>query len=55
MTFVEPNEISYLRDVEKLTKVRMMPLKPPSADEALSGQLSVASKEISSLLKKNYQ
>ncbi|MCK8625132.1 DEAD/DEAH box helicase [Apilactobacillus xinyiensis] len=52
MTFVEPNEMSYLRDVEKLTKVRMMPLKPPSADEALSGQLSVASKEISSMLKK---
>ncbi|MDN2612889.1 DEAD/DEAH box helicase [Apilactobacillus sp. EABW-1NA] len=52
MTFVEPNETSYLRDIEKLTKVRMLPLKPPSADEALKGQLEVATKEIGSLIEK---
>jgi ATP-dependent RNA helicase DeaD len=52
MTFVEPNETSYLRDIEKLTKVRMLPLKPPSADEALKGQLEVATKEVGSLIQK---
>ncbi|GAA6236723.1 DEAD/DEAH box helicase [Apilactobacillus micheneri] len=52
MTFVEPNETSYLRDIEKLTKVRMLPLKPPSADEALKGQLKAATKQIGSLIKK---
>lgn len=50
MTFVEPNETSYLRDIEKLTKVRMLPLKPPSADEALQGQLAAATKQIGSLI-----
>ncbi|UQS85002.1 DEAD/DEAH box helicase [Apilactobacillus apisilvae] len=52
MTFVEPNETSYLRDIEKLTKVRMLPLKPPSADEALKGQLEAATKQIGSLIQK---
>lgn len=39
LTFVTPSEMDYLREIEKLTKVRMLPLKPPTADEALKGQL----------------
>ena len=34
LTFVTPSEMDYLREIEKLTKVRMLPLKPPTADEA---------------------
>ncbi len=34
VTFVTPMEMNYLRGIEKLTKVRMLPLKPPTSDEA---------------------
>lgn len=40
VTFVVPNEIGYLRTIEDLTKKRMMPLKPPTAQEAFLGQIS---------------
>ncbi|PWF99308.1 DEAD/DEAH box helicase [Levilactobacillus bambusae] len=52
LTFVTPNEMGYLREIEKLTKVRMLPLKPPSAEEALTGQLTAAKKEISDLVQR---
>lgn len=36
VTFVAPNEMSYLRSIEQLTNVRMLPLKPPTDAEALA-------------------
>ena len=30
LTFVTPNEMDYLHEIEKLTRVRMLPLKPPT-------------------------
>lgn len=46
VTFVAPNEMSYLRQIEELTKVRMLPLKPPSKEDALIGELDDAKKEV---------
>ncbi|MYV06191.1 MULTISPECIES: DEAD/DEAH box helicase [Furfurilactobacillus] len=51
LTFVTPNEMDYLREIEKLTKVRMLPLKPPSAAEAFAGQLSAAENKVADLVK----
>lgn len=42
VTFVAPNEIDYLHTIEDLTKKRMLPLKPPTADEAFKGQMATA-------------
>lgn len=50
ITFATPNEMDYLREIEKLTKVRMLPLKPPSEEEAFKGQLSVAEMQIGKLI-----
>lgn len=52
VTFVSPNEMSYLREVEKMTKVRMLPLKPPSKDESLAGQLKIAEADVAKLVQK---
>ncbi|WP_054702560.1 DEAD/DEAH box helicase [Secundilactobacillus odoratitofui] len=52
LTFVTPNEMDYLREIEKLTKVRMLPLKPPSAEEAFTGQLSNAESTVKELVEK---
>ena len=52
MTFVTPNEMDYLREIEKLTKVRMLPLKPPSDEEALVSQLGAAKETIADLINK---
>ncbi|WP_274705465.1 DEAD/DEAH box helicase [Fructilactobacillus hinvesii] len=52
VTFVTPSEMSYLRGIEKLTKVRMLPLKPPTADEALAGQLQFAKADAEKLITK---
>lgn len=46
VTFVAPNEMSYLRSIEQLTNVRMLPLKPPTDVEALAGQIDTAKLEI---------
>ncbi|MCF6160129.1 MAG: DEAD/DEAH box helicase [Furfurilactobacillus sp.] len=51
LTFVTPNEMDYLREIEKLTKVRMLPLKPPSVAEAFAGQLSAAENKVADLVK----
>lgn len=50
VTFVTPNEMDYLRVIEKLTKKRMDPLKPPTQDEAFIGQVSSALDNIKDLI-----
>lgn len=50
VTFVTPNEMSYLQTIEKLTKKRMTPLKPPTAKEAFHGQMQSAIAEIDTML-----
>lgn len=50
VTFVTPNEIGYMRTIEQLTKKKMSPLRPPTDDQALQGQLKQAKSEIESLL-----
>lgn len=51
VTFVTPNEIGYMRTIENLTKKKMSPLRPPTDDQALQGQLAIAHKQIEDLLK----
>ena len=50
LTFVTPNEMDYLREIEKLTRVRMLPLKPPTAEEAFKGQVASAFNDIDELI-----
>ena len=50
VTFVTPNEIGYMKEIEKLTRKQMMPLRPPSDEEAFKGQLSAANKKVVELL-----
>lgn len=50
LTFVTPNEMDYLHEIEKLTRVRMLPLKPPSAEEAFKGQVASAFNDIDELI-----
>jgi ATP-dependent RNA helicase DeaD len=52
LTFVTPNEMEYLRVIEKLTKVRMLPLKPPTEAEAFAGQIAAAEANVDSLVAK---
>ncbi|EKK20106.1 Cold-shock DEAD-box protein A [Fructilactobacillus florum 8D] len=52
VTFVTPMEMNYLRGIEKLTKVRMLPLKPPTSDEALAGQLKDAQTDVAKLVQR---
>ena len=51
ITFVTPNEIGYMRTIEQLTKKKMTPLRPPSDDQALRGQLKVAKSKIEDIMK----
>lgn len=39
ITFVQNNEMAYLRTIEKLTRKEMKPLSPPTDKEALHGQV----------------
>lgn len=50
VTFVTPNEIGYMRTIEQLTKKKMSPLRPPTDDQALHGQLKQAKIEIEDLM-----
>ncbi|MFC6171688.1 DEAD/DEAH box helicase [Loigolactobacillus jiayinensis] len=50
VTFVTPNEMGYLRTIEKLTRLKMQPLKAPTAKEALQGQLTSAVAAIHSMI-----
>ncbi|AQS54047.1 ATP-dependent RNA helicase CshA [Jeotgalibaca dankookensis] len=51
VTFVTPNEMGYLRTIEKLTGKAISPLRPPSDEEALVGQLKNAIDSIDTLVK----
>ena len=42
--------MEYLHEIEKLTRVRMLPLKPPSAEEAFKGQVASAFNDIDELI-----
>ena len=42
VTFVTPNEMSYLHVIENLTKKRMSTLRPPTEKEAFKGQIGAA-------------
>ena len=50
VTFVTPNEIGYMRTIEQLTKKKMSPLRPPTDDQALHGQLKQAKEQIEELI-----
>lgn len=50
LTFVTPNEMDYLHEIEKLTRVRMLPLKPPTEEEAFRGQVASAVNDIDNLI-----
>lgn len=50
LTFVTPNEMDYLHEIEKLTRVQMLPLKPPTAEEAFKGQVASAFNDIDELI-----
>lgn len=51
VTFVTSAEMDYLKDIEKLTKKRMQPLKPATKEEAIAGRLSQASDKVDKLIK----
>lgn len=53
ITFVTPREMGYLRIVEETTKKRMVPLQPPTSDEALLGQQKVAVETLAEAVQKN--
>jgi ATP-dependent RNA helicase DeaD len=50
VTLVAPNEMDYLRDIEELTKKRMLPLMPPTAQDALVGRMGHAVDAIPAVL-----
>ncbi|KRM17901.1 DEAD-box ATP-dependent RNA helicase CshA [Ligilactobacillus hayakitensis DSM 18933 = JCM 14209] len=50
VTFVTPFEMDYLRVIEKLTKKRMEPLKPPTEEQAFHGQVASALDDIKDLI-----
>ncbi|KRO24967.1 DEAD DEAH box family ATP-dependent RNA helicase [Pediococcus argentinicus] len=52
VTFVTNWEMDYLRDVEQLTKKRMLPLKPPTEEEAFAGRAAEAEEKVQALVKK---
>ena len=51
VTFISNAEMDYLKDIEKLTKKRMQPLKPYTHEEALSGRMSVAASSVDEIIK----
>ena len=53
VTFVTPNEMSYLNVIEDLTKKRMTPLRPPSKQEAIEGQIDSATVTIKEAMAEN--
>lgn len=53
VTFVTPQEMSYLHTIEKLTKQSMTALRPPTSDEALESQLQSAMEDIQKTIDEN--
>ena len=51
ITFVTPNEMSYLRSIEKMTTIEMKPLAPPTNTEARQGQLEQLIEQLNGKLK----
>jgi ATP-dependent RNA helicase DeaD len=51
VTFVTPNEIGYLHTIERLTKKKISPMRPPTDSEAFRGALGAAFEEISAKIK----
>lgn len=50
VTFVTADETGYLRTIERLTKKKMKPLRPPSSRQAFQGQLAAEQKQIAELV-----
>ena len=50
ITFVVPNEMAYLRSIEKMTNKEMTPLAPPSLQEAQQGQVQQLIDELNTSL-----
>ncbi len=50
VTFVTNSEMDYLKDIEKLTKKRMLPLKPPTFEEAVAGRLAAATAKVDGII-----
>lgn len=50
VTFVTPNEMSYLRTIENLTKKRMKPMPQPTDKEVLKGQMETVKEDIKNTL-----
>ncbi|BDR56236.1 DEAD/DEAH box helicase [Xylocopilactobacillus apis] len=48
ITFVNPREMDYLRGIERLTKVKMIPLMPPTADKVQKELINYAMSQIES-------
>ncbi|MBM7649403.1 ATP-dependent RNA helicase DeaD [Bacillus ectoiniformans] len=53
VTFVDPREMSYLKEVERTTKKNMKPMTAPTWDDALIGQQKAAMTEIEEAIAKN--
>ncbi|AEV94550.1 DEAD/DEAH box helicase [Pediococcus claussenii] len=51
VTFVTNWEMDYLRDIERLTKKRLLPLKPPTEQDAFAGRAAAAEDNIKDLVK----
>ncbi|MFK2826291.1 DEAD/DEAH box helicase [Bacillus sp. B190/17] len=53
ITFVEPREMGYLKEVERTTKKKMSPMAAPTWDDALVGQQQAAVNELEESVAKN--
>ena len=53
ITFVEPREMSYLKEVERTTKKKMSPMAAPTWDDALVGQQQAAVNDLEESVAKN--
>lgn len=53
LTFVLHNEMPYLRTIEKLTTKKMLPLKPPTLEEAQQGQVQMIIDRVNEQLEEN--
>lgn len=50
LSFVTPNEMSYLKTIEKLTRKQMKPLSPPTSEEVEHGQVQQLIDQINEIL-----
>lgn len=46
VTFVIGHEMDYLRTIENLTRKKMSPLRPPTSEEAFSGQMQASVEQV---------